>query len=174
LDGRKLFFFTDEENYVSLKEFAGSNVEFIIQNFEDSKIFRDFPYHFWKEQIQYDPEKYHTWELGAIWASKSYFVKKVSDLYPTEDWLIWVDSGCVRKEEWNLDDFTRRNKITEPCVYLQLLKPLLSKEFYNFPDKFIVGSHILFHRTCIDSYIQTYRETVNKYINKKTSIISDQ
>ena len=97
-----IVFFTDSENYPLLSRLAGSNVKFIIQPFEDSKIFDVFSQEFWKEQIKYVPEKYHTWQLGALWASKIHFVKQASELYSSENWFIWVDAGSVRSESWNL------------------------------------------------------------------------
>lgn len=173
LTWQKIYFFTDKENYNHIKKLAGSNVEFIIQEFEESRIFNDFPIEFWKKEILNDPEKYHTWQLGALWGSKSYFVKQVSDI-TSEDWLVWVDAGCVRTDEWNLNDFTRRNTFSHPGVYLQLLRLLPSKEFFKFPDEFIAGSHILFHKSYINSYIEIYKKTLNYYIQKNFSIIMDQ
>lgn len=173
LTWQKIVFFTDEENLDSLKVFAGPNVQFMLEEFNNLPIFQDFSSEFWKEQILLNPEKYHSWQLGALWASKSYFVRTASHV-SEDEWLIWVDAGCVRTEEWNLNDFTRRNTFSEPGTYLQLLKPLPSKELFEFPNVFVAGSHILFHRSKIHSYIQSYKEIVNKYIQNKKCIINDQ
>jgi len=173
LSWQKIIFFTDQENYDSLKVFAGPNVRFVLQDFNDLPVFQDFSEEFWKEQMKSNPEQYHTWQLGALWASKSYFVRRASELV-NDDWLIWVDAGCVRTEEWNLNKFTRRNTFSEPGVYVQLLTQLPSKKFFEFPDVFIAGSHILFHRSKIDFYIESYKENINKYIQNKKCIINDQ
>lgn len=170
---QKIYFFTDKETHNDIEKLAGPNVEFIIQEFEESRIFNDFPIDFWKKEILNDPEKYHTWQLGALWGSKSYFVKQVSDI-TSEEWLVWVDAGCVRADGWNLNDFTRRNTISEPGVYLQLLNSLPSKEFFEYPDVFIAGSHILFHRSYISEFIEEYKKTIIKYEKAKKSLISDQ
>jgi len=172
----KIIFFTDQENFINLKHYAGPNVRFYIQEFNDLPIFKDFSQELWKEQILLEHEKYHkdhSWQLGAIWSSKSYFVQKACE-FTTDDWLIWVDAGCVRTEAWELSKFTKRNLVLEPGVYLQLLNTLPSKEFFEYPDVFIAGSHILFHRSYIDLFIESYRTTVNTYIQDKKSIISDQ
>jgi hypothetical protein len=176
LSWQKIIFFTDQENYDSLKVFAGPNVQFVLQEFDELPIFKDLSQDFWKRELLFEHEKYHqihTWQLGALWASKSYFVRRASELV-NDDWLIWVDAGCVRTESWNLDKFTRRNTFSEPGVYVQLLTPLPSKKFFEFPDVFIAGSHILFHRSYIQSFIDSYNEQMNKYIESKYSIIMDQ
>jgi hypothetical protein len=175
---QKIIFFTDEENYDLLKAFAGPNVQFILQEFDDLPIFQDFPQQFWQREILFEHKKYHkhhTWQLGAIWASKSYFVRTACHLALLDDeWFIWVDAGCVRTEEWKLDDFTHRNTFSDPGVYVQLLTQLASKEFFEFPDVFIAGSHILFHRSYIQPFIDSYNEQMNKYIKNNFSTISDQ
>jgi hypothetical protein len=80
----------------------------------------------------------------------------------------------VRTEEWNLNKFTRRNTFSDPGVYVQLLHALPSKDLFELPDVFIAGSHILFHRSKIDFYIESYKENINKYIQNKKCIINDQ
>lgn len=166
-------FYTDLENYSIIKEYAGENIKFIIQPFEKSRVFEDFPEYFWKEEIKNDPEKYHTWELGALWASKVYFIKHASSLVDSE-WFIWVDCGSVRTDSWDLDNFTRRNTFSKPGVYLQLLNPLKNKDFFEYPDIFIAGSHILLHESYIDQYIEKYKETLKIYVEADHSVISDQ
>lgn len=176
LTWQKIIFFTDEENYIYLKDFAGPNIEFILEEFNNLPIFQDFPEEFWQREILFEHEKYHqvhTWQLGALWGCKSYFVRTASELLNNE-WFVWVDSGCVRTDEWDLDEFTRRNTFSEPGVYLQLLTPLPCKEFFEYPDVFIAGSHILFHRSYIQPYIDIYSKTINQYIENKYSIIMDQ
>jgi hypothetical protein len=176
LNWQKIIFFTDQENLDSLKLFAGPNVQFVLQEFDDLPIFQDFSQEFWKRELLFEHKKYHkchTWQLGVLWASKSYFVRRASELVDDE-WFIWVDAGCVRKDEWNLDDFTNRNTFSESGVYVQLLTQLASKEFFEFPDVFIAGSHILFHRSYIQSFIDSYNEQMNKYIKNNFSTISDQ
>jgi len=170
---QSVIFYTDSENYNIIKEYAGENVKFIIQPFENSRVFEDFPESFWKEQIKNDPEKYHTWELGALWASKVYFIKQASKLVDSK-WFIWVDCGSVRTDSWDLDNFTKRNTFSNPGIYLQLLNPLENKDFFKYPDIFIAGSHILLHKSYIDKYIEKYKETVEIYVKSHHSVISDQ
>jgi hypothetical protein len=174
LTWQSIVFFTDGKSYEILKQFAGSNVEFILIPFEQIPIFKDFSPEFWKEQLILDPEPYHTWQLGALWACKSFFVREVSQKY-LDDWLVWVDAGCVRTDAWNLNDFTRRSIFPEPGVYVQLLKPLPKQEFFQYGGgSYIAGSHILFHKTSINTYIQSYKNTLTKYISNKKCVIDDQ
>jgi hypothetical protein len=176
LNWQTIIFFTDQENYDSLNVFAGPNVQFVIQEFDDLPIFKDFPQQFWQREILFEHKKYHkdhTWQLGALWASKSYFVRTASK-FSNEQWFVWVDAGCVRTDAWNLDHFTHRNTFSDPGVYVQLLTQLAPKHFFEFPDVFIAGSHILFHRSYIQRYIESYIQTINQYIENKYSIIMDQ
>jgi hypothetical protein len=173
LKWQPVIFYTDLENYNILKEYAGKNVTFVIQPFEHSGVFQDFPESFWKDQIINDPEKYHTWQLGALWASKVYFIKQASKLVNSE-WFIWVDCGSVRSDVWDLDNFTRRNTFSRPGIYLQLLNELENKDYFKYPDIFIAGSHILVHQSYIEEYIEKYKETVKIYVESNHSVISDQ
>lgn len=170
-----VIFFTDTVNYLNFKKIANINVQFIIMPFENLEIFNDFSPDFWKNQIVLDPEKYHTWQLGALWANKSFFVRHASTLFKNEKWFIWVDAGSVRKDSWKLDMFTRRNRFVEPAVYLQLLNPIpKSTVFFKYPDVHIAGSHILFHVLFIDKYIDLYKTTLKLYDDSNKSLIMDQ
>ena len=174
LTWQKIVFFTDQENYKPLKALAGPNVHFILQEFNYLSIFKDFSRNFWKQQNDINPEHYQTWQLGVIWASKPYFVRQASQVYDDE-WFIWVDAGCVRTESWELSNFTQRNTFSEPGVYLQLLNSIpTNKDFFVYPDVYIAGSHILFHRTKIMPYIERYRRVINNYVQNKKPIINDQ
>jgi hypothetical protein len=173
LTRQPVIFFTDQENFNYLKDFAKKNIQFVIQPFEKCPVFEDFSEDFWKQQILNDPEDYHTWQLGALWASKSYFVREASKLCNNK-WLIWVDAGCIRDEAWDLNDFTKRKKFNHAGVFVQLLNELPNEDFFKYPDVFIAGSHIHFHRNFITEYIEQYKKTVQKYIDRKVPVIMDQ
>lgn len=176
LTWQHVIFFTDEENFNYLKEFAGKNIQFVIQPFEKCPVFEDFSEDFWKKEILNDPEDYHTWQLGALWASKAYFVREASKLCNNK-WLIWVDVGCIRDDAWDLNKFTTRNKFQHVKVYVQTLNNIPREDdFFQFKlgQQLIGGSHILFHRNIIVDYIKNYKETVQTYINKNLSVIDDQ
>jgi hypothetical protein len=87
-----------------------------------------------------------------------------------------VDAGCIRTDEWCLDDFTKRNTFSEPGVYTQLICNLPDENFFQYihGSSYIAGSHILFHRDFILSYIEKYKEMIQLYIDNKLSIIDDQ
>jgi len=176
----KVIFFTDNENYIELKPFAGENIEFQILKFEELSIFNDFSVDFWKQQIEIDPEKYHTWQLGALWANKSRFVKKASEIDPNHDWYMWVDAGCVRKEEWEpvLKKFGKANhSLLKTGVYIQSLNNNIPNKdcfTYKYGVDYIAGSHILFHKDYIDIFIDKYTEIVYNYIKNNAPVIMDQ
>ena len=171
-----LIFFTDESNYSILKEFAKENVMFHIQPFEDMGIFKEFSSDFWEHQITKDPEKYHTWQLGALWANKSGFVKQARELYPLHDWYMWVDIGSIRTDNWKplLSDFGKRPLPSYPGVYLQQIRDIPNDNYFVFPFKAIAGSHILFHKDYIDKFIECYYCMLSEYERKNVSLISDQ
>lgn len=121
-----ILFFTDAENYSWLKPIASNNCTFILREFDTLPIFQGFPKEFWELQITRDPELYHTWQVGALWANKSHFVNEAIKIQNTsEDWYMWMDAGCIRKDEWEpyLNDFGHRNFIKlEPGIYVQGLR----------------------------------------------------
>ena len=172
-----VLFFTDDENYNILKKIAGTNIEFYIQEFETLDIFNHYPIEFWKSHIAKDPQNiYHTWQLGALWANKSLFVKKASIINPNYDWYMWVDSGSIRSDSWQtlLETFGTRSLPITPGVYKQLLKPIPQKHFFEFPDIYVAGSHILFHKTYIDNYNFAYLSVLDNYNKHNISVIMDQ
>ena len=172
-----VLFFTDQKNHDKVKHLAGDNVEFKIQPFEDMAIFKNFPIDFWKHQITKDPEKYHTWQVGAVWANKSGFVKQASEIKKDYEWYMWVDAGCVRTDAWqpHLTTFGKRPNELSEGVYYQLLSNLPTEiRFFRHPDTFIAGSHILFHTDYICKFIDSYENTLRDYALNNQSVISDQ
>ena len=111
----QILFFTDNENYQILKDLAGSNIQFQIQEFHELEIFKYFPAEFWQEQIKIDPEKYHTWQLGAIWANKSRFVQAAMNIVHSE-WYMWVDAGSLREYYSQIEQFGTRPLPETPGV----------------------------------------------------------
>jgi hypothetical protein len=170
-----ILFFTDSKNLEILKPLANSNVQFQIQEFHELEIFKEFPPEFWQEQIKIDPEKYHTWQLGAIWANKPFFVKKAFELFP-EEWYMWVDAGCVRTNSWKniLENFGKQPIILEPAVYVQSFYSIPNKLFFQYPDTYIAGSHILFHKKYMNTFVESYGETLKMYEKNRISLTSDQ
>jgi len=172
-----ILFFTDQEGLVELKPLAKENVEFLVKPFESLEIFKSFDQYFWERQIQNDTEKYHTWQLGAVWANKQYFVKEAFSEYPDEDWFLWVDAGCIRNDSWA--PYTEKTGLREypldPGIYLQSLKPIPRERlFFRYPDEFIAGGLILFHRDHIERFITEYNHTLMKYAIVKLAGTSDQ
>lgn len=168
----QILFFTDHENYQCLKDIAGKNVQFQIQEFSELSIFKTFPPAFWQEQIKIDPQKYHTWQLGAIWANKSRFVQEAMYICESE-WYMWVDAGSLREDYPQIEKFGSRTLPDTFGIYLQLLKPL-TKTFFSFPDWYIAASHILFHKDYINQYVSLYDETLKIYEEEKIPLIVDQ
>lgn len=180
LRGKPITFFTDAETYPFIRKIANDTTDIQVRDFNHFPIFQDLSVAEWKEHMEMDTEKYHTWQLGAIWASKSYFVKETAELHPEENWFVWVDSGCIRTPAWepHLEDFTTRDMIlTRPGVYLQLLRPLpTSPDLIEFhpTEKYIAGAIIAFHREYIHQYIDEYVKIFKEYTAAKKPAICDQ
>ena len=172
-----VLFFTDIKNYEILKKWKTEYITFYIQEFEELDVFRYFPIDFWKSEIQKDPEnKYHTWQLGALWANKARFVNKALTLYPNYEWYMWVDAGCIRNDAWAaiIDNFGKRKLPDIPGIYCQLLNNSINKKYFKFPDISIAGSHILFHKNFIQLFINSYSDMLKQYNSNNISLISDQ
>jgi len=172
-----ILFFTDEDNHSQLKALAGDNVTFHIQPFEQMNIFKEFPIDFWKDQITKDPEKYHTWQVGALWCNKSGFVKQATEICPHHEWYMWVDAGSLRRDDWApfMNEFGNRPLPETPGVYVQQLRDIPPNYLYfGYPFYAIVGSHILFHKDYIDEFISKYHDMIHEYERANISLIDDQ
>lgn len=165
-DDIKIIFFTDKENYDELKNLAKNNVQFIIRPFESLRVFSEFNKEFWNRQVERDVEKYHTWQLAALWANKKYFVQEVSELFSENEWYLWIDSGCIRDKSWEKTciNFTKRNCEIEEAVYVQLLNNIPNnKIFFEYPDMHTAGALILFHKNLISKFINDYNDMLRIY-----------
>lgn len=172
-----VLFFTSYAMSKKLIPLAGKNITFRIIEFNKLGVFNDFPREFWERQIQRDPESYHSWELGAIWANKKYFIREASNEYPDKEWFVWMDAGSVRKESWGpfIEPFTKRNFTSEPGVYMQVLDRLpKDKTYFRYPDQHVAGALILFHRSCIQNYINDYNTVLKEYDANNIAGTSDQ
>ena len=173
-----VIFFTDNECYEELKDYAGSNVDFCIQSFSEIRVLKYYPQTFWEFHKSHDPDIFHTWQLGAIWANKKYFVQEASEKYENDDWFIWVDAGCIRTDAWEpyLEDFTHRPYIPlNEGVYFQGLNVPPLKEIYTSNDPpFIAGALFIVHRKYINMYIDEYNRVLDYYTKNNKSAILDQ
>jgi len=176
--GKKVMFFTEQSVLDELhdKNIDTQGVEFILKKFKDLPILSKFPYSFWQRQTERDIETYHTPELGIIWASKKEFVREASELLPEEQWFIWVDAGCVRKEEWLKfsNDFGKRNILQNPGVYVGQVSRLIKKQFFMFPDVCLAGSVSAYHKDYIKLFCEKYDDMLQTYDTAKVSATSDQ
>jgi len=172
----RVIFYTSQDMFKRLSPYAGKNITFRIVEFKHLEVFKEFPKEFWERQIQRDPESYHTWQLGAIWANKKYFVSAAAKEFPDE-WIMWMDAGCVRKETWApfVDEFTRRRLPITPSVYAQVLNPFPKDvTFFKYPNVYVAGALILFHRSCIQDYINNYNTILKEYDANSVSATMDQ
>lgn len=173
----KIIFFTDQENYAELKKFAKDNIHFCIISFDSLRVFSEFNKEFWDRQVERDIEKYHTWQLAALWANKKYFVQEASELFPENEWYMWTDSGCIRDKYWEKTciNFTKRNIELQEGIYVQLLNKIPdSKIFFQFPDMYTAGALILFHKNFIYKFISDYNNMLIIYDLNNISGNSDQ
>jgi len=172
---RQIIFFCETETWAIFEKYT--NVQFVCMPFSKLPILERIPLKTWEISCKLDPEIYHTPELGAIWACKKEFLRIAAERV-TSDWLIWIDAGCVRDDEWEIDckKFTeRRLHSLEPGIYLQLLNPIPDgKVVFHYPDGFIAGAIIAAHRKHIKEFCDFFNYAVGEYIKNKLSITSDQ
>ena len=170
-----VLFFTNQAVYEKLKPLAGTNVIFHIQPFEDMYIFKEFPIDFWKNEIKKNPESYHTWQLGALWANKSGFIKQAIEIQPNYDWYMWVDAGSIRTDEWEpyISHFGSR-PLPSPGCYVQQIREIGNEKYFQYPFYAVAGSHILLHKTYVIKYIKVYHDMVREYVMNEKYTISDQ
>ena len=173
----KIIFFTDELNYNLIKSYENKNIKFIIKPFEELRVFEKFPEKFWVKQIEKDIEKYHTWQLAALWANKKYFVEEAMEMHTSEDWFIWVDCGCIRTIKWesNCINFTKRKLPEKEGTYLQLINQIPDDVyFFRYPDIYVAGAIILFHKKHILDFINNYNNLLQIYDINSFCATSDQ
>ena len=174
-----VLFFTSREMFKKLSPYAGKNIIFRIVEFKQLEVFNEFPQEFWERQISRDAESYHTWQLGAIWANKKYFVKEAAREFPDKEWFVWIDAGSLRKESWKpfLENFTRRNpiEVQTPSVYIQVLDAIpKNKLYFRVADQHVAGALMLFHRSCIQDFINDYNTILKEYDEVQIAGTSDQ
>jgi hypothetical protein len=173
-----VLFFTSRDMFKKLAPFAGKNVIFRVVEFKQLEVLTEFPQSFWEKQIQRDVESYHTWQLGAIWANKKYFIKEATKEFPDKDWFVWIDAGSIRKESWKpfIEKFTtRESELREPSVYVQVLDAIpKEKSFFRYPDQHVAGALILAHRSCIHDYINDYNTILKEYDSLSIAGTMDQ
>lgn len=171
---RHIVFFCEQATKEQYKHYE--NVTFVVIPFSEIPIFKHIPMELWRESCALDPEKYHTPELGAIWACKKEFLRAACERTESE-WLVWIDAGCVRTEDWRIDceNFTeRRLQSLEPGIYMQLLHPLPKKLFYTFPDAYIAGAIMAAHRSYIPHFCDVFNGAIRAHSLHKVPFIMDQ
>lgn len=174
---RKILFFTDSATHERIKGYAGPNVQFQLQEFKNLEVFQTFPHEFWERQITRDPETYHTPHLISLWANKKYFVRKAAELEPSHTWYMWIDAGSIRKDSWDsyTPHFGSRPLPEKPGVYCQLLSPFPKDRLaFHYPDQYIAGAFILFHRDYINLYIEKCSDIQKIYDTYKICGSMDQ
>lgn len=175
---RPILFFTDKECHADLMPLAGDNVEFILQPFNELKILDEFPQKFWEDELKKDSMKFHTWQLGAIWANKVKFIEQAAQQYPDEEWWVWMDAGCIRTNDWipYLEDFTYRPFIQlKPGVYLQGSGESLEiTELVKYKNINIQAAIILVHKDYAELFNKSYNQLLHVYHNSPLACISDQ
>lgn len=181
---KKIIFFCSQKVHQEIKSLIEEkylqNTQFIIKEFNNLPKLIKFPKEFWEKHIELDEEKYHTFELGLIWASKEEFLKEAMELYPSDDWFFWIDAGCIRTDKWfkYSDDFLNRGSLPlDPGIYIEELNPIPSdRELFRYEQGkyYIAGGLILCHRKCINDFIKEYDLTLAKYDYYGLTVIDDQ
>ena len=178
LQGRPLFFVCNTEirDLIVSFGFNLSLVTFCICEFADLPILQKFPMEFWNKHKGLDPEEYHTPELGSIWANKKECLQLAHSHQPQYSWYLWVDAGCIRKEEWapHCAEFGLRHSFA-PGVYLQTLQDIpKEREFFKFNDTFVAGAILLVHKDYIGNLVNQHDAMLLRYDVANVCAISDQ
>ncbi len=180
---KKIIFFCSQEVHREINSLIENkyltNTEFIIKEFESLPKLTKFPLSFWEKHMELDEEKYHSPELGIIWASKEEFIKEASLHYPDHNWFFWLDAGCIRTDRWQTycEKLFDRNFPMDPGVYVEELNPIpKDQEIFRYVrgNYYIAGGLILCHRDYIDALINEYDLTLMKYDHYNITVIDDQ
>lgn len=173
-----VLFFTGKEELEELQQYAQDNITFRVKSFMEMDILNHYDQDYWGEQLEMSPvEGYRmSWMLGAVWANKLFFIKETFNRYPEEEWVCWVDAGCMRCDDWGelTVEFGSRNIPTIPGVYIQQLEELHNKVFYEGHEICIAAGSILAHKQSIESVINTYLHVMNLYKENNKCAIDDQ
>ena len=97
---------------------------------------------------------------------------------PQYTWYLWVDAGCIRKEEWEpyCAEFGLRHSFA-PGVYLQTLQNIpKEREFFKFDNwiVFVAGAILLVHKDYIDNLVNQHDAMLLRYDAANECAISDQ
>jgi hypothetical protein len=173
-----VLFFTGEEELKELEQYARSNVTFCVRPIMDLEVFNHYDQEFWGEQVELTSVKGYrvSWILGALWANKLFFIKDAFTKYPQEDWICWVDAGCMRSDDWGelTVEFGSRNIPTIPGVYIQQLEELHNKVFYEGHEICIAAGSILAHKQSVNTVIESYLKVLDLYKENNKCAIDDQ
>ena len=180
LQGKDIVFFCtrDTHSEILLFNLDLTHVLFVYCNWADLAILTKYPTSFWEKHKKIDPETYHTPELGIVWASKKEFLSQAMNMYPLEDWFLWVDAGSIRLDTWKEScKHLFRNTIREPGVYLQNLNPIpMNQPFFRAftGTAWIAGGLIYAHRQYISSFSSAYDAMLLTYDAAGVPAIMDQ
>jgi hypothetical protein len=159
-------FFTTEDVRDELKSIVNTgSVVFHILPFEQLTAVTKLGREFWERQYARDPERYHSPELGMIWYEKRHFVRRVMEIDPST-LFIWCDAGCVRddvSERAGSRMGTRGVMLDDDKLHMQQLYPLLSKDFYRYPDRSSAGAIMAGNRSSWLKFIDHYEESLLEY-----------
>ena len=178
-----IIFFTSSSLIQELKPLAGTNVTFIMKEFEELGIFQTHPPGFWMNELSKDNKLYcHTWQIGALWANKIHFIKDASCIFPDEQWFMWIDAGCIRGDIWipYLEDFCTRNYISlSHGVYMQYNMEYkdngdLGETLATYATSCIAGGIFICENKYIQTYINHYLQILDEYEQTVIPCILDQ
>lgn len=156
-----------------------TNVQFVIQPFEELTALTKYGHAFWERQKDRDPEPYHTPEVAIFWHEKKYFVQRAIALRPDANVFIWVDAGCVRDpmSAAALTHFGQREPMRamdDDRIHLQLLRRIPRKEFYRYPDQSIAGAILAGNRVAWTQHTTLSETILDAYDAASVTANSDQ
>jgi hypothetical protein len=119
-------------------------------------------------------------ELNLIWNEKIFMVQKASEINPFNSvWFHWIDAGTCAYRDVNPTDkeFPNKNFLEtlpkDKFIFSSSLGYIESRinatDYYHY----VAATAFLLHKTFIDKYVETYKDYMEKLIDKN-NIWSEQ
>jgi hypothetical protein len=176
-----IVFFTtpDLKNWIQSMRPSHLPIHFMLyDSIYEIDMFKKYGLDFWKGQCAIDPEKYHTPELGALWANKKDFVLRAIEDTKLDEPYIWADAGSQRGDHWcvSLPTFGRNLKwVPRDKIIVQLMEPKVpEKDFFRWPDIYVAGAIMAAYKDVWVKYKEEYEKTLDEYVRAGVCANMDQ
>lgn len=100
-----LFMETEEMAALARKMTSKDNLRVEVLPISQWTCVQQMGQEFWKNQLAKDPERgnHRSWQLGALWCEKMYFVNRVMQSNPFQSTdFAWCDAGIIKGKQENV------------------------------------------------------------------------